>query len=214
METKQCTACKEYKTLDNFSMNRRAKDGLTYWCRQCRSIKNRDRPKPTVVPVLFKPCFECGEVKPASSYGVDNKSKDGLQRRCKPCKNANSKAYYQTETGRELNLRVRRRNYVASARAVWDHLSTHPCVDCGESDPIVLEFDHVRGEKHFNLGARGQRTVKQVLAEIEKCDVRCSNCHKRATAARGGWYRWLDEAIDEPNPPLWGIGKAGEEPAA
>jgi hypothetical protein len=63
------------------------------------------------------------------------------------------------------------------------YLETHPCIDCGEDDPIVLEFDHVRGEKKFNIAdvtrnAVGRRTLEK---EIEKCEVRCANCHRRKT---------------------------------
>jgi len=70
-----------------------------------------------------------------------------------------------------------------------DFLAEHPCVDCGESDPIVLEFDH-RGDKLFNVsyGLR-DRNWAAVLAEMEKCDVVCANCHRRRTAARGSFLR-------------------------
>lgn len=30
---------------------------------------------------------------------------------------------------------------------------------------------------------------RRILAEIEKCDVRCANCHRRVTVERGGWWR-------------------------
>lgn len=68
---------------------------------------------------------------------------------------------------------------------IFEYLLTHPCVDCGESDPVVLEFDHVRGEKRNSISemvARscGLSTIKQ---EIEKCEVRCANCHRRKTFA-------------------------------
>jgi hypothetical protein len=65
-----------------------------------------------------------------------------------------------------------------------DFFRDHPCADCGETDPLVLEFDHL-GDKEFNIGPNlVNRSWKSVLAEIEKCDVVCANCHSRRTARR------------------------------
>lgn len=74
---------------------------------------------------------------------------------------------------------------------IKSYLGSHPCVDCGESDWIVLEFDHVRGIKSYNVSAllnRGQ-SLDHLKEEIAKCDVRCANCHRKATAKRGNFYR-------------------------
>lgn len=59
-----------------------------------------------------------------------------------------------------------------------DYLRTHPCVDCGNADIRVLEFDHVRGQKKFNIG-QFKYAIPTLIKEIEKCEVRCSNCHKK-----------------------------------
>jgi hypothetical protein len=78
-------------------------------------------------------------------------------------------------------------------RTRWliDYLRTNPCADCGESDPIVLEFDHVR-DKAFAIGPQlSQRNWKSILDEIEKCEVVCANCHRRRTATRRGTFRAL-----------------------
>ena len=60
------------------------------------------------------------------------------------------------------------------------------CVDCGESNPIVLDFDHVRGKKVGNVSdlARQAYGMKTLKTEIEKCEVRCSNCHRIVTYNR------------------------------
>lgn len=76
-------------------------------------------------------------------------------------------------------------------RYLLEHFRTHPCTDCGESDPVVLEFDHLR-DKLFDVSAAlTQRAWPSILAEIAKCEVVCSNCHRRRTARRVGTLRLL-----------------------
>lgn len=71
---------------------------------------------------------------------------------------------------------------------VLEYLRSHPCVDCGESDPIVLEFDHVSGDKDFNIGEATSRrmSLKRVQLEVAKCEVRCANCHRVKTYREAG----------------------------
>lgn len=59
------------------------------------------------------------------------------------------------------------------------------CKDCGVSGPAeILSFDHVRGEKEFNIGQRWDVSRTRVDAEIEKCEVVCHNCHALRTTKR------------------------------
>ena len=72
------------------------------------------------------------------------------------------------------------------------YLSMHPCVDCGESDIRLLEFDHVHGHKTTTISrllTQG-RNWSIIEAEIAKCEIRCANCHRKRTAERDGdWWR-------------------------
>lgn len=59
------------------------------------------------------------------------------------------------------------------------------CHDCGYNEyPEALDFDHVRGDKEFNIGSGNTYTIERLLAEIEKCEVVCANCHRLRTAER------------------------------
>lgn len=61
----------------------------------------------------------------------------------------------------------------------------------GESDPIVLEFDHLR-DKSCNVSRMTNANIEKIKEEVAKCRVLCSNCHARETAKKQGWYKWLD----------------------
>jgi L-lysine 2,3-aminomutase len=61
-------------------------------------------------------------------------------------------------------------------------LSGKCCIDCGESDPIVLEFDHIiESEKCFNIAdaIAHNYSEKSLIEEMDKCEIRCANCHRR-----------------------------------
>lgn len=85
----------------------------------------------------------------------------------------------------------RRRNICA----LTNYLAAHPCVDCGESDPIVLDFDHQAGKvggiaANLSMLAAGA-SLERLAREIAKCEVRCSNCHRRRTAVQLDWHSYL-----------------------
>lgn len=98
-------------------------------------------------------------------------------------------------------INQRRRDAADTARtAVLDYLTRHPCVDCGEADPIVLEFDHRDPEtKRAEVGVLISRgaSLRRVLAEIILCDIRCANCHRRRTAFQ--FPNWRTAALLDPD---------------
>ncbi len=85
-----------------------------------------------------------------------------------------------------------RRTRLRNEAYVRDVLSGACCVDCGGADPRVLEFHHL-GEKTANVSdlCRGERSLTALKEEIAKCEVLCSNCHRRRTAAGRKDYRWV-----------------------
>lgn len=100
---------------------------------------------------------------------------------------ANREAYFSRAKAHDAKMHAERNEHISS------YLSSHPCVDCGEADIVVLEFDHrEHSEKSFTIGAHGsiQISMKRLKAEIAKCDVRCANCHRRKTyKERGSTHR-------------------------
>lgn len=59
------------------------------------------------------------------------------------------------------------------------------CVDCGETNPIVLDFDHLK-DKKYNVSRmiHDGFSWKAIRKEIDKCEVVCANCHRIRTHSR------------------------------
>jgi hypothetical protein len=88
---------------------------------------------------------------------------------------------------------------VRNQRHVLHILRRSPCRDCGERDPVVLDFDH-RADKRGNVSTMATWASLATLGEeISKCDVRCANCHRRRTLAGLRSYRIA--AVKSVSPP-------------
>lgn len=138
-------------------------------------------------------CSACQLAKPAESFSFDHQRLGTLNSYCRSCQAAYRRAHYlanKPDYIRRAIAQVRERRKT-SQREVMRYLATHPCVDCGLADPVVLEFDHRdRAEKVMNVATMmASRRWPRVRAEIDKCDVRCANCHRRRTARQFKWRK-------------------------
>jgi hypothetical protein len=187
--TISCTSCRRPATVAASPKRRRTtpRGGSTRRCSRCgveKPIaefppKYRDAPKPASW------CRECRAGYHAEWYALN---RDEVIARVA----ANRERPPQNRTVRFLEVR----------RLRWEFLLAHPCIDCGCADPMVLQFDH-RSEKVTEVSRLLQSSADwtEVLAEIEKCDVRCANCHRRKTALTIGYYRDLLDPVSRATAP-------------
>jgi len=136
----------------------------------------------------MKTCTNCKIKKPLENFQKRSSAKDGHTNLCKPCKRKYDNAHYQNNPKRSEYIRNNQKDReIKTNKYIAEYLRQHPCVDCGEDDIVVLEFDHVRGKKRGAISVLKRYSLKAVKEEIEKCEVRCANCHRRKTAMQFNW---------------------------
>lgn len=166
----------------------------TFCCLKCSALWRKSQLPP---PPLDKLCRTCGQVKPNEEFRKNSTRRDNLQSKCRVCESSYKVAYHQRNKSAIVKATTARsrgyRNHWSDY--VIEYLKSHPCVDCGEADPIVLDFDHVNGKKLFNVSSwdksPGDINKSLIDSEIAKCLVRCANCHRRRTAKQFGYRRHL-----------------------
>lgn len=140
----------------------------------------------------MKKCCRCKEEKPLEGFDWNNRAKGRRNKQCRECRRVSRRSWYLKNKEKHLkNVRRRSDAYRKKLQEfIIQYLQEHPCVDCGEDDVVVLEFDHVRGDKLGNVGSmRAGHSLRKIKAEIEKCEVRCCNCHRRRTSRQQNSYR-------------------------
>lgn len=139
----------------------------------------------------MKICNSCKSEKPYSEFHKRPSSKDGYRYECKECVKRQNKRYYQGHRGRCDQLakaRCERARY-KNKLFIIEYLKNHSCIDCGNNNPVVLDFDHVRGRKRKTVPQMLTYSRESILSEIAKCDVRCANCHRIRHATEKNWMR-------------------------
>jgi len=64
----------------------------------------------------------------------------------------------------------------------WDYKKKLKCSICGEKHPSTLEFHHKNNSKKDKNVCKmvcDGMSIKRILNEIKKCQILCSNCHKK-----------------------------------
>lgn len=140
----------------------------------------------------MKKCTGCKEYLPYEMFAKAGLTPSGRQRYRAECLGCKSERDKRRNSDPEIRkLATERANAAKKIRKdyVVEYLKSHPCVDCGEDDIRVLEFDHVYGEKYMNISQMVGRkySISAIQEEIDKCEIRCANHHRIVTAERGGW---------------------------
>jgi hypothetical protein len=141
-----------------------------------------------------KICTKCSQEKAVEEFSFRCRAKNKRHPWCRPCTRIhNMNRYYANHTfyTKHHTLLTKNKRQEKMLK-VLEYLQTHPCIDCGESDPIVLEFDHRDGTKKVRAVAQlvtENCGWEKIAVEIEKCDVRCANCHRRRTAKNRNYSR-------------------------
>jgi len=140
----------------------------------------------------FRVCPWCGRAKTAHEFHWRDEKAGERQTVCGGCFTAYRREHYRLNREAYIarNRRLLRQRGQRWSRRLWAYLVAHACVDCGEADPILLEFDHKDpSTKRAVVGslARGGYPWATVEAELNKCEIRCANCHRRRTAVQFDW---------------------------
>lgn len=90
-------------------------------------------------------------------------------------------------TGYSDSRRARKRR--AKWRLAGMIKTAHGCIDCGyAAHAAALQFDHIENNKKSNVSdlIRSDYAWNTIQQEIDKCVIRCANCHAVITAQRRG----------------------------
>ncbi|MEK6225989.1 MAG: hypothetical protein AABM40_06775 [Chloroflexota bacterium] len=82
---------------------------------------------------------------------------------------------------------ARQTAYRAAQSKLLAALRTVPCLDCGGTFPFfVMQFDHrdPPEKKYLVSQMVGRAGTETILAEVAKCDIVCTNCHRERTYRR------------------------------
>lgn len=192
--TRLCKECKQEKDVLEFPKNH-----LVYKnpvCKGCRNAYQRSRRK--AQPELYKAhsvkyrktekAKVVNEAYRKLNVGKLRDQARELKRKYRkdPVKKAVElvqKRQYN-EKNREKNLAYAQKRQ-AERQEFLNKIKDVPCKDCGETfPPYCMDFDHTQGVKEGNISEMKSYSIEKILAEVAKCDIVCSNCHRIRTFNR------------------------------
>jgi len=168
-----------------------------YCSNKCQGQFKREERRKEILEKGSKKCSICQQEFKLTDFNKNKGTPSGYNRVCRNCSNKRSKQYYD-ENPDKHKKNVAKRNKkvrIEFSTKVLRYLKTNPCIDCGETRFATLQFDHRDDVFKFDnvstmIGR--QSNWNKIKKEIDKCDVRCANCHSIRTSKQQSWYKNID----------------------
>lgn len=101
------------------------------------------------------------------------------RRKLWPSERSPHKPRTQADKETQRQVRIEKRAFIRLVK------ESNPCQDCENFFiPEVMEFDHVRGAKSFELSNCASLGWARIIRELKKCDLVCANDHRIRTYNR------------------------------
>ena len=153
-------------------------NGTTFnWCERCREnhrkVNQKIRDATPVCPPGQRHCKCCGRIQPEDQFKPSVARRQTLTKRCQTCRQSLARTHVNptTTTGK--------------CKARWEEWKAkNPCVVCGETDPQLIEADHLRDKVHACSDASYWAChggVPALESELAKCKSLCCWCHRLKT---------------------------------
>lgn len=88
------------------------------------------------------------------------------------------------------NKKTRTREFQRKRKEMLNALKlSNGCKVCGYNEhPAALHFNHVCGDKLFNISQDSKKAWGRIIEEVAKCEVLCANCHSVHTYENRHWH--------------------------
>lgn len=117
----------------------------------------------------MKRCTKCGQEKPIEEFYNNGNRKQSV---CKDC--------YKEKI---------RNTYSEKVEKINTYKENIGCQKCGEKRVHLLDFHHNdRTQKDFTISDKSRMCFENLMKEIQKCSILCSNCHRD--------FHYLESKID------------------
>lgn len=142
----------------------------------------------------MKTCSTCNKNQDDTEFVLKNKRTGTRASKCNSCHRIYLKEHYKKNKHKYIKTAAAFTNkvYERNKQYIYEYLKDHPCTVCGESDVLVLEFDHrdPNTKKEDISTLIRSYSLKSLNLEIDKCDVLCANCHRRKTHKERNTFKY------------------------
>lgn len=117
-------------------------------------------------------CKVCGKELPMSAF-------ESKRYTCRKCRSIYKSEQRHQKKAQYNQYAINRQNRMEA----WINSLKTPCVFCGESDPVCIDWHHIDpNQKSFQISFVKGKAKERTLEEMKKCVCVCASCHRKLHA--------------------------------